>query len=407
MQRILSATALLCLASTAAFAAGPLGVDVVSLKSGKALRGAILTRQPDGIVWMAVSRDWLKQADPKEYDRQSETAHEQQRAAWQQTRDRIETLLADPPKSQPYTFFLKQESQRLEKQLNAKEPPDAPFFLMQIPSSHVAKLLPAPPDRQRIAMFAWKEGITGVETRPAADLRKDLAAADINLDGPLPDLSDMLPAREQTEAEWSARLAIVGYTLDESLDFQGMGDTLVRTGDGQQVDLAAILPKLLSSQVDSLLGDLLGPGAKPRAQPKSDKDALRPAIAVAEKHQQPGFRVTRLDMNPERMSVAVTTEFVAQAGGKWQTVWRHAESADGSKARPDAEARIANDPQVKSLLASLKGLGLGADDAVTQAIRVGAATMSAQQAADARFFEFRDRYAKRLDGPPLMFPASP
>lgn len=404
MQRILSATMLLCLVSSAAFAAGPLAVDVVSLKSGKTLRGAIVTRQPEGTVWMAVSRDWLKQADPKEFDRQTKSTNEHQAAAWKQTKDRIETLLADPPNSRSFVTFLKEELQRIDQQLKAERPPESPFFLMQIPGNHVAKLLPAPPDRQRIAMFAWKEGIAGVETRPAADLRKDLDSAQIELDGPLPDLSARLPAREQSDAEWSARLAIVEYTLGEALDFQGMGDTLVRTGEGRQVDLAAILPKLLNSQVDSLLGDLLGPGSKPRPQPQSNKEALRPAISIAEKNQQHGFRVTRLDMNPERMSVSVTTEFVAQTGGKWQTVWRHAESADGSKARPDVEARIANDPQVKSILTSLKGLGLGADDAVAQAIRVGAATMAAQQAADAKFFEFRDRYVNRLDGPPLMMP---
>jgi len=49
----------------------------------------------------------------------------------------------------------------------------------------------------------------------------------------------------------------------------------------------------------------------------------------------------------------------------------------------------------------MKALGFGADDLVNQAIRVGAATMAAQSAADARFFEFRDRYVKRLDGPVL------
>ena len=44
-----------------------------------------------------------------------------------------------------------------------------------------------------------------------------------------------------------------------------------------------------------------------------------------------------------------------------------------------------------------------ADDQVRQAIRFGAATMAAQQAADAWFFEFRDRYLKQLDSPLLMW----
>jgi hypothetical protein len=385
-------------------AAGPLAVDVVSLKSGKSHRGAILARRADGSVVMAVSRAWLQKADPKEFARQSRTENESQQAAWTQTRDRIEKLLADPPESRSLNFFLKQELPRLEQQLKAESPTELPFFILEIPGSHVAKLVPAPPDRQRIAQFAWKEGVKGVETRPAADLRKDLIAAEVDVDGPLPDLSDLLPAREQSEAEWSARLAIVEYTLGESLDFQGIGDSLVRTGgEGQELDLAVLLPKLLTSQVDSLFGDLLDPGAKPKAQPSPHPNALKPAIAIAEKHQQLGFRVTRLDLNAERLAVTVHTEFVAHLGdGKWEAVWKHVESADGSKVRADAEKRIANDPQVKTVLESLKGFG--ADDAVTQAIRVGAATMAAQQAADAKFYEFRDRYVKRLDGPPLFVP---
>lgn len=384
-------------------AAGPLTVDVVSLKSGKTYRGAILTRQDDGAVMMAVSGEWLRKADAKEFERQSSAARDSQRAAWTQTRDRIAELLADPPESKSLAFFLKQELQRLDQELKAETPPESRFVVVEIPGSQVGKIVPAPPDRQRMAIFAWNEGLAGVETRSAAELRKDLLVADIDVDGPLPDLSVLLPAREQSEAEWSARLAIVQYTLDEGLDFQGMGDTLIRTGDNAQLDLAAILPKLLSSQVDSLLGDLLEPGLKPKTPPAAKPQALKPAIAIAEKNRQHGFRVTRLDLNVDRFAVAVHTEFVAKlADDNWQTVWKDSESADGSKVRADIENRIANDPQVKAVLESMKGLGAG--DAVTQAIRVGAATMTAQQAADAKFFAFRDRYAKRLDGPPLFVP---
>ena len=56
---------------------------------------------------------------------------------------------------------------------------------------------------------------------------------------------------------------------------------------------------------------------------------------------------------------------------------------------------------MKQALDKVKSLNLGADDQIDQAIRFGAATMAAQQATDARFFEFRDRYLKHLDGPPL------
>lgn len=90
--------------------------------------------------------------------------------------------------------------------------------------------------------------------------------------------------------------------------------------------------------------------------------------------------------------------------GDWEVVWSHREAQDATKPRADVEAKIAADPQVKQVLDAVKSFGFGADDQIRQAIRFGAATMAAQQAADARFFEFRDRYLKQLDSPPLIWP---
>lgn len=403
------ASPILFMAIAAAFAmpneagaSGPLTVDVVTLKSGRTLRGAVLHRQADGTLLVAVSREWLEKTDAKGFALEEQRQAGQQREAWTQTKERIEAMLADPPDAARFVFFLKQELQRIAKELAAPTPKTPPFFLMEIPARHAARVVTAPPDRQRLALFAWQEGLSDVETRSATELRQELVAAGVDVDGPVPDLSDRLPVRPQSESEWSARLAIVEYTLHEALDFQGMGQTLIRTGEGKAVNPAALLPLLLNSQADSLLGDLFEPIRKPGKKP-SHPDAFRPAIRIAEKNQRRGFRVTRLDLDAERMAVVVETEFVARLNdGTWQTIWRHAELADGSKARPEVEAKIAQDPQVKTLLETLQGLGLGADESVTQALRVGAATMAAQQAGDARFFEFRDRYSRRLDGPALF-----
>jgi hypothetical protein len=92
-----------------------------------------------------------------------------------------------------------------------------------------------------------------------------------------------------------------------------------------------------------------------------------------------------------------------QAQSNWETIWSHRETADATKPRAETEVRIANDPQVKQALDAVKKLGLGAEDQIQQAIRFGAATMAAQQTADSRFFEFRDRHLKHLDGPPLWW----
>ena len=87
--------------------------------------------------------------------------------------------------------------------------------------------------------------------------------------------------------------------------------------------------------------------------------------------------------------------------GDWQVIWSDRQAEDGTKERAGSEAAIASDPQVKSALGNLQSLGVAADEQVHEAIRLGAATMAAQQAVDSRFFAFESPLLAHLDGPPL------
>jgi len=49
-------------------------------------------------------------------------------------------------------------------------------------------------------------------------------------------------------------------------------------------------------------------------------------------------------------------------------------------------------------------VGLVDEATITRALAVGAATQAAQQASDGAFAEFRERFTRRLDGPPLPLP---
>ena len=383
-------------------------VDVVSLKSGRSWRGAVLQRHPDGTLSMAVSRSWLQKSDPRNYDKLVQGDSERQRAAWRETADRITAESSAANDSAGLTFLFKQEHQRLERLLADPAPPELPFIVLDFPATQKAKVTPAPLESQRIAMFAWDQGLAGVETRPADALRKELEKRGIDVkNAPVPDLADQVPSRPQSDEEWAARMAVIRYTLNEPLDFQGMDGVLVRTEAGQPVDFAALLPQLVGRQLDSVLGDLFETNRKPTVESATgDRIDLKTAIAEADRRQSHGFRVTLLKLDPERLRVAVETRFVAElTDAGWQTIWTHTESADGNQSRPDLETRITADPQVKSAFELMKGAGLAGDDLVSQAVRIGAATMAAQTAADGRFFEFRDRYSRRLDGPVLPLPA--
>lgn len=397
--------------SSKSAAISQLGVDVVSLKSGKSVRGAILKNEANGSVTMVVSREWLKQANPELLAKLATEEATTQRATWEELRDRLTKLLVTPPESQRSVFFLKQELERVEKLLAQATPPEPPQFVwFEAKREAISKVAPSVPDRQRIALWAWSERLKEVESRDAADLTRELKQKGIDPTQPAPDLSDQLPPRPQDEREWAARMALVEYAFDTPLDFQGTGDVLVRSNAARDLkDMAPVIAKVLRGQVDSFLKDLTGESGSTKNSSATNNDWLKSAMLDAEKSGATGFRATRVDLNVEGHQTSVQTVFVVrintgpQAQSHWETIWSHRETADATKARADVEARIANDPQVKQALDAVKSLGLGAEDQIEQAIRFGAATMTAQQAADSRFFEFRDRHLKHLDGPPLWW----
>src|SRR5579864_9392408 len=73
------------------------GVDVVSLKSGKSLRGIILHQADDGALTMAVPREWFRKSHPELFAKTTEKEAELERKASEQLRDRIKALLVAPP----------------------------------------------------------------------------------------------------------------------------------------------------------------------------------------------------------------------------------------------------------------------------------------------------------------------
>lgn len=379
-----------------------LAVDHIHLKSGRLLRGAVL-RDSNGSLTMAVSREWLEAAQPDNYQQASARNAELRKQALEQLRGRLKKELNVPPAEPRLVFFLKQELERVEDLLASAKPTESQFLWLDLDQATIAKVTRAPADRQRIAMWAWSERLSNVETRDAQGLQRELQQRKIEPSAAPPDLSDRLVPRMQDDREWAARMAILEYTLVKSIDFQGTGSLLVRTDvERKLADLAPVLTKVLQSQVDSILKDLTGDG---RADaPVSDAEWLKPATREAEGASARGLRATRVEIKVDGNTAEVQTVFAARfPNGTWEIVWSHRESQDARKPRADLEAKIADDPQIKQALEAIKSFGLGADDQVRQAIRFGAATMSAQQSADTRFFEFRDRHVKHLDGPPLIW----
>lgn len=374
-------------------------VDVVRLKSGRTLRGAIWHTTPGGPVTLVVRRAWFEQTYPDWARDVLEQNRREQRQAWEQLLPRLEPLIEAEQSAPRWQAFLKAERDRLQQQL-ARDVFDAEFLWVTVEAPSVARVQPATPAHQRLAGWAWSERLADVETRDPAALARQLEHAGLPVTTPPPDLSDRLPARPQDSREWTARLALLEYTYRQAFDMQGTGDRVFPVGSGQP-PLAVVFPAVLEQSLQGLLEELAGPaggGARER-----EPGWWPAATRAAEQAGVRACRVTRVQVVPEPPRATVSSHFLCRvAAERWALVWQATETADGAIPRPDLEARVLNDPQVKSALELAQNLGLGGETVLRQAVRSGAATHAAQQAVDEQFFRFRDRYSRRIDGPPLM-----
>lgn len=392
---------ILAAVTSVAHAADRLAGDHITLRNGSKLRG-VLFEQSDKSVTLLVSAKWLSTTNAKLHQTsrpQTVVAH---MAGLEQA---VRRLTAEPPPvgDAAVAAFLKQQLEDAQTELAKADDFEPEFLWLTFSMKEVARVDAATPEHRQLLTWAWAEGLDRVESRSVEELSRDLKARNVSPIGwPLPFI-ERLAAREQTDNEWAARQALVDYALGPRLDFQGTGDVLARTGKEAQADAGPLLVELLRQQLQSQFGDLLGERPAKNGRDNAAKsESLAKAIQTAESEKRSGFRVTRLDLAIELQQATVTTQFVARlADGSWRTVFQHTERADAKQARPEIEKRIQDDPQVKKVLDLTRQLGVAGDGQIQQAIRFGAATMTAQQTCDREFAAFRDVYLPSLVKPTL------
>ncbi len=392
-----------------------LAVDQVAIKGEPKLLGAVLGREADGKLAFAVGRDWLKKTHPQFFERALRDETAETRAALTELRDRIAEWRKFRSPENEFDFFLKKEAERIEKELQGIDAgtreDDAPFLVVDVAPAKIERVVNQPPQRRAVALAAWRENLADVETRSTASLMQELKKLKITpVDDPEA-LLELLPPRRENDSAWAARKAVVEYQFRKPLDFQGTGDLVFRAGDKLQAAQGAkLIEDLIKSVAGGSLQDLFDPPAgKPARAPTrgtTGEKWLDIAVQAATAADVAGFRVTRVEQNLSAQRADVETRFVARLpDGSWKTIWLHLEKADASKPRADAEQQIMQDPQVSAALDLVKSLGLGGEQQIKLAVRYGAATMEAQKTADSRFYQFRDRLLRRLDGPVLRIPA--
>ncbi|MGE3316600.1 MAG: hypothetical protein AB7O26_15900 [Planctomycetaceae bacterium] len=393
--------------------AGPIAqspVDVIRLHNGKTIRGLIQRENPDQSLSVAVSRDWLRKTDVKNLTKLEIDEFATRRTLFTQLCDRIRIELPARPNDSAVAYLLQSELQRAEKVLAETEWLQRPQFLwVDLPAKSISKLTRTSPERRSIALWSWYEDLAEVETRSAQDLASELKANNVDLSQPPPDFSDRIPGRVQDDREWNARMGLISYALDTPRDYHGTGDILLRVEpNANRTNLASIFQQFSSGNLDTILDTLEGIPAKQPSSLGTSNRWLNEATLETEKDKLRGLRATRVDLNLARREASVRSVFRARIDDStWETIWESRSVQSADKSRALMETQIRQDPQLKPALDLMKSIGVFGQDQIQIAVRFGAATMSAQQAVDDEFKRFQEPYLKRLDGPPLVWPASP
>ena len=380
-----------------------LGVDSVKLESGKRLYGFVLQQRPDRSLLFATDRNWLKQTHPSLLEEFSKLEGEKIKAASQQRVARIETWLAERPDDRGLVSFLDHELARSEDAL--KEPLDQKKFIaVELTPTTYRELNIQPADRRKIAGLAFQHELESVTTSPVSQLKKRLIEAGVDVESEAVELSQHVTSIvNESDKQWAARKAIVEHLLRKPIEFQGTGTTFIRNSD--KPDPAALIAQLMGSSVGSdpisQLGAELGLPEFKRPEAKGDS-WWRASAKEAEKDGFRGFTIVRLEQNSFNPVVRVESYFFAmERPGVWFQVAKFVGTANANEQNANHIKSIQDDPQVKSVLDTLQGLGLGNQTMIDQALRHGAATQQALQDASGQLNAFISSNARELDSPPL------
>lgn len=324
-------------------------------------------------------------------------ADEDEKVAYQQLRDRTQAMLQEPDHDE-YRFLLEQELDRASRWLSGEGRNPSELVILSIPLGDVIKWEIAGRENHALATWAWRKQIDAPESIDSNKLRELLQQANVDWKQDLPDLGSRFQAMPQNGDEWRARMAIVRYSRDREIEFQGTAGMMVRVGDrNAQADIGKLLAQGVQQQSQDLLGELLdGRKAKRRDWLESCREMLK-------EERDDYFRASCMEQEGVGGDGFVESVFVVRFGNDWKPIWKSKVPIDIRSVPDTTQKQVENDPQIRSLLTLVESLGVGSKDVVDRAVKMGAATMQAQSQVNQQFEFFRQRYQHRLDIPVLRW----
>ncbi len=380
--------------------------DLLTLSDKSQLRGVGLGKDAQHF-YFAVRRAWMDQHD-RAAKRRASALLAEEKLAYEQLRDRTEALIISEPNA-PYQFLLTAERDRATRWLKDNQPPLSELVILSLPRRDIVRLELANRQYANLAWSAWQVGIENAESESLSVLKTRLEEQGIDTQGEPPDLGRRFQAMPQSDEEWHARLALVRYSRDAAIDFQGTTGMMLRVEEnGKPVDVAKLLQQSLSNRSQNLLDELLN-DRKPSSRTASGQsDWISSAADKLSDPKEDYFRVTQVNTDMLDASASIDSAFVVKlADGSWIPIWQWSQKVSATEVTPAAMRQLEQDPQIQSLRSLLAPLGIASDDVIEKSLKIGAATMQGQQQTNSRFELFRQRYQHQLNVPVLRWDIQP
>lgn len=392
-----------------------LGVDCLKLVGGARIYGFSLGEisprgTSDASLRFAVQRDWLETTHADLFREALEKEVADRESTKESLLRRIDDWIAERHTNTDKELlrFLHSERGRIAG-MDVAATNTPVFMILEISQDQVRELTMAKPQFRHIAGIAYEHDMENIVRTPATLLLKKMQEQGIDPFAEAVDLTDKLPQLpQQTDRQWVARQALVEFQLRKPLEYQGTSSTLLRRNsdnNGAAPDIGSLISQLMSSSSSDAISQLGAELGLPefQNQPSSGDQWWKRITDEAEKEGFRGVLVTRLKQNLLSPQVTVETSFLAkESEGNWFIALEFKSSADANQQPAERIDRIKDDPQIQSVINTLKTLGLDASDRLEQALRHGAATEFAMNQATGQFFTLLSKHINRLDRPDLV-----
>ncbi len=383
-----------------------MALDVVMLSSGTRFYGVVI-QNDDQAVKCVVEREWFRNQHPKLYQEQLQIEKRNYETIKAELVRRVDDWIEDRKTDKDLVLFLEDERRRIAQDENAEDLENKRFLVVEIPAAELNKVVVQTPAQRRIAAVAWKHNMKNVSVQKADVLLRQLKRKKIDVENETVDFSAEIPAMRQSDRQWNARVAIIEFEYRQPLEYQGNSKMMLRKGDKQNIGL--LIGEMLGNQRLDMTKQIAKElGLRDFDEPAESKDDnkkwWKKATEEAEKEGFRGVLVSRLDQNIQSPEVKVETRFLAMVQpGQWEIIGTFSDKANVNDQDPDEAKGLLQDPRIKSVVEMIELTGLGDKSLLDKALRHGAATGKAMNAAGQQFFNFKKQYIERVDSPPLLF----